>query len=184
AGGSAFDAWVEGVRRGAVVVSNGPLLDLVVEGRGPGAVVDLAVASERVTGEARAVSHRPLETLEVVANGRVVQSMDGDGRRTELRLPFTAPASGSVWVAARVRARREGNEPVIQAHSNPVYLLRDRRPVHDKSAREAVAARWKREVEYYRGGDLVFADPEHRRELLAKLEEATRILEGDPKPWP
>src|SRR5262249_19169924 len=148
-GRSAYDAWVEGVRRGAVVVSNGPLLDLVVEGRGPGAIVDLTPAARPVVCEARAVSHRPLEALEVVANGRVARSIRGDGRRTELRLPFTLPTTGSLWVAARVRARREGNEPVIQAHSNPVYLLRDRRPVHDEAARRAVAERWRRDVEYY-----------------------------------
>ena len=98
---SAYDAWVEGVRRGAVVVSNGPLLDLVIEGQGPGAIIDLTAESKRIAGEARAVSHRPLETLEVVANGQVVQSIGGDGRRTELRLSFTLPTTGSVWVAAR-----------------------------------------------------------------------------------
>src|SRR5262249_43786261 len=56
-GRSAYDAWVEGVRRGAVVVSDGPLLDLVVEGRGPGAIVDLTPAARPVVCEARAVSH-------------------------------------------------------------------------------------------------------------------------------
>ena len=183
-GRSAFDAWVEGVRRGAVVVSNGPLLDLVIEGRGPGAVVDLPASSRPVCGEVRAVSLRPLEALEVVANGRVVRSIEGDGRRTELRLPFTLPTTGSLWVAARVRARRETNEPLIQAHSNPVYLLRDRRPVHDKAARRAVAERWRRDVAYYRSGELVFADPEQRRDLLSRIDEATRILERDPEPWP
>jgi hypothetical protein len=183
-GRSAYEAWVEGVRQGAVVVSNGPLLDLVVEGRGPGAIVDLSPTSQPIAGEASAVSYRPLEALEVVANGRVVRSIQGDGRRTELRLPFTLPTTGSTWVAARARARREGNEPVIQAHSNPVYLLRDRRPVHERAARRAVADRWRRDVEYYRGDELVFADPEQRRELLARLDEATRILEHDPEPWP
>jgi hypothetical protein len=183
-GRSTFDAWVEGVRRGAVVVSNGPLLDLVVEGRGPGAVVDLTASSKQIAGEVRAISHRPLETLEMVANGRVVRSIEGDSRQTELRLSFTLPTTGSVWVAARVRARRQANEPVIQAHSNPVYLLRDRRPVHDRAARQAVAERWRRDVDYYRSGELVFADPEQRRELLARLDEATRILERDPEPWP
>ncbi len=95
--------------------------------------------------------------------------------------------SGPQGEPARSAARlhlTEVNEPVIQAHSNPVYLLRDRRPVHDKAARQAVAERWRRDVEYDRGGELVFADPEHRRELLAKLDEATRILERDPEPWP
>jgi hypothetical protein len=183
-GRSAYDAWVAGVRRGAVVVSNGPLLDLAVEGRGPGAIIDLTPASQQIAGEARAVSHRALEVLEVVANGRVVRSVEGDGRRTELRLPFTLQTAGSVWVAARVRAQREGNEPVIQAHTSPVYLLRDRRPVHDKAARRAVAERWRRDVDYYRGGELAFADPEQRRDLLARLDEAIRILERDPEPWP
>ena len=148
----------------------------MVEGRGPGAIVDLTPASKQIAGEAKAVSHRPLEALEVVANGHVVQSIEGDGRRTELRLSFTLPTTGSVWVAARVRARRVGNEPVIQAHSNPVYLLRDRRPVHDKAARQAVAERWRRDVDYYRSGELVFADPEQRRELL---DQARR---GHPRP--
>ena len=79
-GRSAYDAWVKGVRRGAVVVSNGPLLDLVVQGRGPGAIVELTPSSKQIIGETKAVSHRALEALEVVVNGRVVQSIEGDGR--------------------------------------------------------------------------------------------------------
>src|SRR5262249_20259270 len=35
--GSAYERWAEGVRAGAVVVSNGPLLDLSVNGQAPGA---------------------------------------------------------------------------------------------------------------------------------------------------
>lgn len=181
---SAYDTWVEGVRRGAVVVSNGPLLDFVVDGRDPGAIIDLPAASKPISGEVRAISYRPLEALEVVVNGRVVQSIAGDGQQKELRLPFTLQPSGSVWVAARARARREGNEPVLQAHANPVYLLHGRRPAHDKAVRQAIAERWKREVEYYRGQELVFANLEQRREFLAKIDAATRVLESDPERWP
>jgi len=83
-----------------------------------------------------------------------------------------------------VRGRQVEGEPTIQAHANPVYVLRDRRPVHIKAARESVAARWKREIEYYRGPDLTFADPEQRRELEARLEQTSRILESEPQPWP
>jgi hypothetical protein len=183
-GRSAYDFWAEGVRRGAAVVSNGPLLDLTIEGRGPGAVVAWRGDSKRVRGEARAVFHRPLEALEIVVNGEVRESSAGDGHQRELRLPFEVPITGSVWVAARVRGRRVGNEPTIQAHTNPVYVLRDRRPVHVRAARESVAARWRRELDYYRGPDLRFADPEQRRELEARLEQTTRILEREPEPWP
>src|SRR5262249_28185579 len=37
---SAYECWAEGVRTGAVVVSNGPLLDLTINGRRPGEVLD------------------------------------------------------------------------------------------------------------------------------------------------
>src|SRR4051812_10602693 len=38
--GSAYERWAEGVRSGAAVVSNGPLLELTINGRGPGGVVN------------------------------------------------------------------------------------------------------------------------------------------------
>jgi hypothetical protein len=168
------------------VVSNGPLLDFLVDGQGPGAVLAWQGDSRLIRGEARASFHRPLELLEIVVNGRVAATLAGDGRQKTLHLPFEIPVNESVWVAARVRGQRvaSANEPQIQAHANPVYALRDRRPVHVKAAREAIATRWKRELDYYRGTDLTFADPNHRRELEDTLERATRILEGEPQPWP
>jgi hypothetical protein len=181
---SAYDLWVEAVRRGEAIVSNGPLLELTVEGQAPGAVVPWQGESKTIRGEARAIFHRPLETLEILVNGQVRATQVGDGRSKELRLPFELTVNESAWVAARARGRRVGNEPLIQAHANPVYVLRDRRPVYNKAARESVAARWKRELGYYRGPDLTFSDPEQRRELEARLEETTRILEAEPQPWP
>jgi hypothetical protein len=160
------------------VVSNGPLHDLVAEGKAPGAVVDWKGESKRIRGEARAIFHRPLEVLEIVANGRIAATLVGDGHRKDLRLPFEINVTESAWIAARVRGRRVANEPPIQAHTNPVYLLRDRRPVHVKAARAAVVERWKQELAYYRGADLTFSDPKQRQELEGRLEEATRILEG------
>jgi hypothetical protein len=134
---------------------------------------------------AHARFHRPLERLEIVVNGKVAAILDGDGRQKALHLPFEIPVNESVWVTARVRGQRvaSANEPEIQAHTNPVYALRDRRPVHVKAAREAVAARWRRELDYYRGTELTFADPKQRQELEDALERATRSLENEPQPW-
>jgi hypothetical protein len=174
------------VKRGAAVVTNGPLLDLQVDGQRPGALVAWQGPSRTIRGTARAVFHRPLERLEIVVNGQVVAARAGSGQAMELMLPFEVPCTESVWVAARARGQRMqgSNEPEIQAHTNPVYVLRDRRPVHDKVARAAVAARWRRELDYYRGNDLTFRDPRERQELEAALDRATRILESDPEPWP
>lgn len=181
---SEYDLWAEGVRAGAVVVSNGPLLELAVEGRPPGAVLDWRGASRRVRGEAHVVFHRPIDALEIVINGQVVASAAGNGRLERLSLPFETTLTESAWIAARARARSIGDEPVLQAHANPVYVLRERRPPYVQSARDALAARWKREIDYYKGADLIFADPKHREALVARLDEVARILESEPRPWP
>src|SRR5207247_10018 len=71
---SAYDRWAEGVRKGAVVVSNGPLLDLTIDDRGPGQVLDWDGESTEVRAIAEAVFSRPIEALELIVNGRVVSS--------------------------------------------------------------------------------------------------------------
>jgi hypothetical protein len=183
---SAYERWAEGVRRGQAVVSNGPLLELSVNGEGPGAVIAWNGESKTVEGTAEAVFYRPIELVEVIANGRVVTARAGDGSQTRLSLPFQLTLNESRWVAARARCRRAEGEtrPEIQAHTNPVYVLRDRRPVFNKADRQAVLKRWEGEAEYYKGPALTFAKPEHRQALLEKVDEALRVLRAEPKPWP
>ena len=180
---SAYERWAEGVRNGAVVVSNGPLLDLTIDGRGPGQVLDWDGESTAIRTIAEAAFSRPIEVLELVVNGRVVSTLTGENERRSLVLRAEVPLRGSAWIAARARGRRLEGEPERWAHTNPVYVLRARAPVHVPEARAAVLGRWLRDVAYYRSDALTFARPEHRRELLARLDEATRILERPPRPW-
>ena len=91
AGESAYESWAAGVRAGQVVVSNGPLLELSVNGASPGATLDANVAQ----GEARAVFHRPISSLEIVANGQVVAAHAGTARQRRWRC-----RSGSLWARA------------------------------------------------------------------------------------
>src|SRR5688572_7270551 len=91
--GSLFNTWAAGVRTGQVVVSNGPMLDMVVNGRGPGAVLKSTGILE---GEANATFHRPLEKIEIVVNGKVAASRQVEGER-EVRLPFRIPIEESSW---------------------------------------------------------------------------------------
>jgi len=89
-------------------------------------------------------------------------------------------AAGS-WVAARVRGENLEGEPQIQAHSNPVYFLQGGKPVHLAPARQALAARWDKEAEYYRNAPLEFADPAQRRTLLERVAATERILASNPQ---
>lgn len=175
-GRSAYESWAAGVRKGHVVVSNGPLLEFTSNGVGPGAVVSWDAAATSAEGEVTASFYRPIERVDIVLNGRVVATESGDGQKTELSVRFRIPVTGSSWVAARATARRVEHEPEIWAHSNPVYLLRGNRPVRVKEDCEKVLTRWSSQVEYFRSSDLTFADERQRTALLSKADEAMVIL--------
>lgn len=183
-GESAWETWADGIRRGAAVVSNGPLLEFTVEGKEPGAVISWTGSSHSVKGVATAVFHRPLERLEIVANGKVVASTEGEGAKKEITLPFDFPVSESTWVAARAQSPNLRPDIAIWAHSNPLYVLRDNRPVHVKQDRELIRQQWEKEVAYYRSAGLVFAADSQRKEFFRLAEETLKILGGPQPPWP
>lgn len=183
-GESAWESWANGVLRGAAVVSNGPLLEFTVQDKEPGAVISWTGASHNVEGRATAIFHRPIEKLEIVCNGKVVASRTGDGRQKEISLPFQFPIQESSWVAARVQGPSLRPDLEIWAHTNPVYLLQDSKPVYVKADRELVRQQWEKEAEYYRSAGLVFTEENQRKEFFRLVEETRKILQGPQPRWP
>jgi len=111
-----FQAWARAVRAGRTFVTTGPLLFLSVEGREPGAEVDVKQGGE-VEVHASADSVFPLGDVEIVCNGRVVA-----GGAAPLRA--TVPVTGPGWIAARCAAQKRLSYGMrtIGAHTSPVYL--------------------------------------------------------------
>lgn len=161
AGDSAWAVWAAGVKKGEVVVSNGPLVEVRVEG-----------------GKVRAVGSffRPMERLAIVRNGKVMAEVRGDGKREKLEVEASMEPGESAWFAAHAVGRKADGEPEMQAHTNPVFVLREGKPVRVGGAREAIAGRWAAELEYYRGAKLPFQKEEQRREFFAAGERALSIL--------
>jgi hypothetical protein len=157
-----YEAWAAGVRAGNVVLSNGPLVEIAVD---------------EATGTARATAAfwRPLEALEIVRNGAVVATVRGDGVATRLSATAQLQCEESCWAAARVKARKEENEPDLQAHTNPAYLLRGGKPVMVRAARQSVVDQWQAEIARYRNAGLVFT-PEQNKEFFDEAERALAEL--------
>lgn len=162
-GGRIYDTWAAGVRGGRAVVTNGPLIDLGVD-------------SLDGTATATATYFRPLERAELIVNGEVAFVKEGDGKATSLTVAMTLPERDSIWIAARTRALKREGEPEIQAHTNPVYLLANNKPVMVRKAREALAKQWAMELAWYRTAPLVFPDAALRDEFFARAEKALEIL--------
>ncbi len=160
---SPFEAWAEGVRKGDVVVTNGPLVEVSVDRRNS-------------TATAKAAFFRPIERLEIVQNGRPIAVISGDGKRTSLTLNARLEGGESCWVAAHAWAQRLQGEPEIQGHTNPVYFLKDRKPVSVRGAREALSDRWRAEVEWYKAAGLVFGSESRQTQFFADAEKALEQL--------
>ncbi|HWB97388.1 MAG TPA: hypothetical protein VG672_11810, partial [Bryobacteraceae bacterium] len=184
AGASAYDAWAGGIRRGAVVISNGPLLEFQANGETSGKIFEWSGESREVQASATAVFYRPIVKVEVILNGKVVATAEGDGRQREVTLPFRTKVTESSWIAARAKSVSYDGEPEIWAHANPVYLLKDGKPVYVPRDREAIRERWTQEVEYYKTAGLPFEKDSQREELMRLAEETLRILGGPQPPWP
>jgi hypothetical protein len=121
-GGFNYENWIAGIRAGRTFISNGPLLELKVNGREPGAKLDNLDPAKPLRIEAHAVSRLPFDRLEIVHDGEVVaESLAGGQRESRLEQEIGVTRGG--WVAARVRSSAKTHAGTkVFAHTSPVYL--------------------------------------------------------------
>ena len=119
-------SWLDAIKRGRTFFSTGPLLFLTVEGREPGDEIALAAtAPTQMRVKADVASIAPVETLEVLVNGEVVQTVRAtDPLKVAFDGQIDVPLGG--WVAARARgpASRYLGDDYAFAQTSPVYVVR------------------------------------------------------------
>ena len=131
------EEWALGLRAGHSFATNGPLLELDVDGHGMGEEIGRpgpAVLPVR----ARAVSAVPMERLAILVNGAVWRETGGDpaadpvaGSPFELEISGALELTESAWIAVRAEGPRSHwtTDSSLFAHSSPVYALVDDRPI-------------------------------------------------------
>lgn len=113
-----YDAWIQGLRAGRTFVSNGPLLELEVNGKAPGTTLE---TEGTLQVAARALSRLPFERLEIVRDGQVVAEQPARNQR-EARLEREIPVERGGWIAARVASCSKTHAGyTVFAHTSPVY---------------------------------------------------------------
>jgi hypothetical protein len=137
-GPASYDSWLAAVKAGKGFVTNSPILEFEVEGHEPGDVVEFQ-GTKKVKARVTAHSILPINTLDIVLNGRKV------GHKTTPLLRYDPPKDGvykleveatvefteSSWLAARVidhpdlRNRILPRDLSVFAHTNPIYFLKD-----------------------------------------------------------
>jgi hypothetical protein len=118
-----YAGWIEGLKKGRSFVTNGPMLELSVNGEGLGSVVQLA-GPRKVQIKARARSQFPMARVELLLNGQVAAtlSLAKDALSATFDQPVEVGKSG--WLALRASGPGHPDLPVpsLFAHTAPVYV--------------------------------------------------------------
>ena len=115
------DNWFEAFGQGRTFVSNGPMLELEVEGAGPGDTLELKRDRPvRVRARLRANPDTGAGSLELIAHGEVIEiARAADAGQSEIVMDVSVPVKGGVWLALKGTSA-DGS----LAHSTPVYIAR------------------------------------------------------------
>ena len=179
-GDFSVNTWFDGVRRGEVFASNGPMLWFKVEGQPSGATLHLD-GSRKVRVEATARCVYPLEVMEILVNGGVVEEVyPGTPARELIRIDREFNIDQSSWIAVRVRGTVEmetfggaRNWPLF-AHSGPVFALLAGQAIRIEPDLQFLLDYTHRFREFVvKNG--VFDSSEHKQIFLANIDEAVTI---------
>jgi hypothetical protein len=183
-----YASWVDGIRQGRTFISTGPIVEISVDGKGPGEELRAGKGSapQKVKVKAHSRSRMPYKTLEIIHNGKVVASSSPTGAHFEATLEAEVDIERSGWVAARCYGREMlpyGGPPghwfrmPVFAHTNPVWVTVDGRPTDPGNAPELFLE----QIEYNRNYVLHegrYPSNEARQRALDQIEQAVQVYRG------
>jgi hypothetical protein len=170
-----YEGWMEAVRAGNTFATIGPLAALHVEGVSPGGRVELPARGGKVEvkWEVESVGV-PVEQVEVVAGGLVVEQVDCEGALTRTG-SVSVSVSSSTWIAMRVRGSYHGRPDDIAAHTSAIQVIVGGAPLFSQPDAAAVLDQIQGALAYV---DTLAprAEARRHRELRATLEAAYNRL--------
>jgi TolB protein len=120
-----IETWLQELKQGRSFATNGPLVEFTLGGEMVGSEVRFDAAQTAVPFVAKLRSFVPIDHLEVVCNGKVVQEIKLEGTRDWADASGTIPLSQSGWCVLRAWSEK-AEYPVMDnyayATTSPVYV--------------------------------------------------------------
>jgi TolB protein len=120
-----IDKWKDELRRGRTFATNGPLIEFKLGGEMVGSELKFDAPQAAVPFTAKLRSIVSVDHLEVVCNGRVIQSLLLDGAKNTAEMKGTIPLQESGWCVLRAWSEK-AEYPVMDnyayATTSPVYV--------------------------------------------------------------
>jgi TolB protein len=124
--------WLAGLKAGRSFATNGPLLELTINGRGLGDTLRLGAGVREVSARVSLRSNVPVDHLEVIGKGTVVRKIPLEGNRKQIITTVSLPLGGSGWFLLRARTD-SAVYPVLDlypyATTSPIYVIQDSKPI-------------------------------------------------------
>jgi hypothetical protein len=129
-----YAAWIDGLRKGRSFVSNGPMLELEVDGHGPGEALALAQPG-KLRVKARARSQFPLAKVELIQSGQVVAKLPLAKDDLAATLEQVIAVDRSSWLALRASGpgHPDSAVPALFAHTSPIYVEVGGAPIRSRA---------------------------------------------------
>lgn len=124
-----YDAWRDSVSKGRTFLSGGPIMEFSVDGYQIGDTMKVS-KDGTVEIEASAESVIPINTLEIIVNGKVVASTSETNGQRKLSLKANVKIDGDSWIAARCGGPGYFGNLIhhdvwnrgVFAHTSPIYV--------------------------------------------------------------
>ena len=117
------ESYLKALKAGRSFVSNGPMLEFEVDGRGPGGVV--SVDGGAVNWVLGVHSALPFESVEIFVNGVVVETVDGNAEAGSKTYQGSVDVPVGGWITARVKGENSGwpaLDSYLFAETGPVWF--------------------------------------------------------------
>ena len=168
--------FMDALRDGATFVTNGPLLDLAVDGKAIGSDLNFTGPGPfTVKVEGTCFTQRPIKYLHLIKDGQIIERVEvKDGQKSAgISRKVTFDRSG--WLALRAGHTRPDPEnwenTITAGHTGPIYVTLNGRLPADKASAAYLVARldatvkWAREV-------AVWSSEESKAKALEGFREA------------
>ena len=170
--------WLDALEAGKSFITNGPLLELTVNGHRPGDTINLdAPASLAV--RARAIGRADFSQVELVSAGQVIQTAASRavGNHFEAAIDTSVDVGQPGWLAVRVNTKNRNalGNPVF-AHTSAVYVEVGGKSVFAPQAAQALLDDMRAAIKII-PKKAVFADDRQQDEVLDVYRQGIRTLE-------
>jgi hypothetical protein len=171
------DGWYAGLRAGRAFVSNGPLVELTVNGEIPGGDIHLAApAAVEVSGSIQSIV--PLKRLSLVVNGQVIDEVVVSGNRRQFSYSAQVQIERSGWLHLIVEGDPQERFPLdagyAQAFTNPVWISVVDQPVRNHSSAE-YGIRWIDKLEALARAWPGWRSDAEMQHVFGQFEEARQV---------